>query len=122
MGTSASFAGIQPDRAWRNSRAAAEAHLDGLLIGGRDVAVRLLEPELENETEPMRASIAALVLLLSQEKTAANMVLDAVRDAEGSLQEALGRALVLSNAARLDRILMERFRETHSESEKAVWL
>jgi uncharacterized protein (TIGR02270 family) len=99
-----------------------EAHLDGLLIGGPGVAERLLEPELENDTEPIRAVVAALVLLCSEEDAAINRVLEVTQGAEGPLQEALARALVLSNAARLDGMVMQRFRIAQSDSEKAVWL
>src|SRR5437870_2540108 len=48
-----------------------EAHLDGLLIGGREVAARLLEQELENDMAPTRALVAALVLLGSEEEATA---------------------------------------------------
>jgi uncharacterized protein (TIGR02270 family) len=99
-----------------------EAHLDGLLIGGPEVAKRLLEPELENDTEPMRAVVAALVLLCSEEEAVINRVLAVTQGAEGALQEALARALILSNAARLDQMVLERFREAQSDPEKAVWL
>ena len=99
-----------------------EAHLDGLLIGGRAVAEYLLERELENDTAPTRAVVAALVLLCGEEESVARRVLGAVQDADGPLQEALARALVLSNVARLDWMVLERFRVAQSELEKAVFL
>jgi uncharacterized protein (TIGR02270 family) len=99
-----------------------ESHLDGLLIGGPEVAERLLEPELENDTEPMRAVVAALVLLCSEEDAAINHVLEVSQGAEGALQEALARAPILSNAAQIDQMVLERFRAAQSDPEKAVWL
>ncbi len=99
-----------------------EAHLDGLVVGGRDVAARILEPELQNASEPRRAIVAALALLAAEEEKAARRVIEAVCTAEGPLQKALTRALVLSDLARLDRMLLGRFRETKSEAEKAVFL
>jgi uncharacterized protein (TIGR02270 family) len=99
-----------------------EAHLDGLLLGGREVAERLLDQELENDTAPIRAAVAALVLLCSEEEAAAKRVLGAAQDAEGPLQEALARTLILSNVVRLDWLVLERFREARSEPEKALWL
>jgi uncharacterized protein (TIGR02270 family) len=99
-----------------------EAHLDGLLIGGREVAARLLEQELENDMAPTRALVAALVLLGSEDEATARRVLGVVQDVQGPLQETLARALVLSNVAQLDWMVLARFREAQSESEKALWL
>src|SRR6267142_1727129 len=44
------------------------AHLDGLVVGGRPVAKRTLEPELENASEPNRTIVAALALLFMEEE------------------------------------------------------
>ena len=98
------------------------AHLDGLVVGGRPVAKRTLEPELENASEPNRTIVAALALLFMEEEKRANHVIELVQRTEGPLQEALSRALTLANVTQLDRLLQGRFRESRSDTEKAVFL
>src|SRR2546422_765206 len=98
------------------------AHLDGLVIGARPVAKRMLEPELEKASEPNRTIVAALALLFSEEEKGANRIIEMVQRTEGPLQEALSRALTLANVTQLDRLLLGRFRESRSETEKAVFL
>jgi uncharacterized protein (TIGR02270 family) len=99
-----------------------EAHLDGLVVGGREVAVRVLYPNLQNADEPGRATVTALALLLDGTEETAVRVLDVAQHVEGALQEALARALVLADVAPLDRILLERFRAARLVSQDAVLL
>ena len=47
------------------------AHLDGLVVGGPEVARRLLIPTLDEDVEPTRVRAAALALLLLQNATGA---------------------------------------------------
>src|SRR5262245_22339813 len=98
------------------------AHIDGLVVGGDEVAARLLLPELQNADVPARATVAALALLCGSERGAIARVLDAVQDAAGALQHALTRAVVLSDAHGLDELLVARFADAAGESGKAVWL
>jgi uncharacterized protein (TIGR02270 family) len=99
-----------------------EAHLDGLLVGGRDVAARVLDPELANADEPARATVAALALLLNEEEETAESVIDTSLGNDGPLQAALARALELVSVETLDRMLLERFRASRTEPETAVLL
>ncbi|MCC7155136.1 MAG: TIGR02270 family protein [Bryobacterales bacterium] len=99
-----------------------EAHLDALLVGGPSVAERVLDPELANADEPVRATVAALALLLNEEAESAGRVIDTALHTDGPLQVALARALALASVEPLDRMLLERFRASRTEPERAVLL
>ncbi len=99
-----------------------EAHIDGLVVGGPEVAARILHPELANAEEPARAKVAALALLLSEEAETAACVIDTALHAEGPLQQALARALTLASVEPLDGMLLERFRRSKAEPERAALL
>jgi uncharacterized protein (TIGR02270 family) len=99
-----------------------EAHLDGLVVGGRNVAARLLDSELANADEAGRATVAALALIFSGEEEAAGRVIETTLHAEAPLQQALARALMLARVGLLDRMLLARFRVAGPELQKAILL
>jgi uncharacterized protein (TIGR02270 family) len=99
-----------------------EAHLDGLLIGGREVGLRVLDPELENADEPVRAAVAALALLSTQIERTIGRVIETALQTDGPLQTALARALALAGEGPLDRMLLDRFRASRKDSERALLL
>src|SRR5689334_5531802 len=53
-----------------------EAHLDGLVVGGRAVAEQLLIPELANTDAPARSTVAALALLAGEHDSLPKIVID----------------------------------------------
>jgi uncharacterized protein (TIGR02270 family) len=70
------------------------AHLDGLVLGGKPVADRLLLPALADE--PAVARPAAWVLLAAEDADHFDAVLAALAGAEPPLARALARAMALS--------------------------
>ena len=77
------------------------AHLDGLVVGGPEVARRLLLPTIDDEdAEPTRVRAAALALLLTPGDTGLDAVLTALREAP-LLRRDLARALECSDRPEL---------------------
>ena len=63
------------------------AHLDGLVLGGRRVAERLLAPVLTDD-DPGKVAAAAWALLQAEEADHLELVLEALVKAEGKTQRA----------------------------------
>ena len=99
-----------------------EAHLDALVVGGSEVAARILDPELTNADEVTRATIAALALLSNTDEEDAGRLIDQALQAQGPLQQALTRALVLVNLDMLDRMLVAGFQAAMTDAYKALLL
>jgi uncharacterized protein (TIGR02270 family) len=99
-----------------------EAHLDGLLLGGPEVAVRVLCPNLENADEPGKATVSALALLFDRQDETVIRLLDLLEHAEGPLEGALAKAMVLANVPHLDRLLLDRLRSSRLGPQDAVLL
>ena len=99
-----------------------EAHVDGLIVGGIDVARKILDPELTNGDDPNRALVAALALLFSGGDEIADRVLETAVHAETPLGRTLARALVLASVESIDRSLLNRIRSVAPESQKALLL
>jgi uncharacterized protein (TIGR02270 family) len=97
-----------------------EAHVDGLVVGGPDVAARLLDPNLANADEPAKATIAVLALLSECDTKTAARVLDVLQSSQGPLQEAIARGLVLTNSPLVDRLMLERFRASDLQPQNAI--
>ena len=74
------------------------AHLDGLVVGGRAAAERLLLPALEAD-EPDVAFAAAWALLASEDGDFTGAVVAALGKAEPELAASIGRALMLAPRA-----------------------
>ncbi len=85
------------------------AHIDAILIGGTEVARQVLLPVLHAAKDPVRATVAALALLSNPEGTWVDTVIDAAQKAEGPMQAALIRALVLTDCTQLDSKLQKQF-------------
>ena len=99
-----------------------EAHVDGLVLGGTEVAQRILDPELTNGGEQGRAVVSALALLFSGDDEIANRVLETTLHAETPLDRVLARALVLVNLESIDRGLLTRIRSAVLEPQRALLL
>lgn len=80
------------------------AHLEGLRVGGPRVAERLLLPALSEEEGPMRAASAYALLAADATRWGAS-VLGSLQDASPEERAWLARALALSPAAQVDKLL-----------------
>lgn len=99
------------------------AHIKGLVVGGSAVAERLLATELEETTDPERATVAALAMLESGDRDRWHDVFDALAFADDEeIASAVARALALSEASRFDLALRSEFESASSPREKAVFL
>lgn len=92
------------------------AHIDALLIGGIEVAQRVLLPELYAAKDPFRVTVAALALLSNPQGSWIDEVTRAAQQAQGPAQSALVRALVLTDCAQLDSKLQNQFHESPDDS------
>ena len=99
-----------------------EAHLDALLLGGRQVAEGLLYEELGNTEEPARAKAAALALSFDDSSDTARQILEATLRAEEPLQTALSRAISLANVPHVDAVVLDRFHSATSQPVLAILL
>jgi uncharacterized protein (TIGR02270 family) len=99
-----------------------EAHVDGLIVGGTEVARRILDPELTNGDDPGRATVAALALLFTADQDIAGRIIDTAVRANEPLQQALIRALVLVDLEFMDSILLNRFQTAGVASHRAALL
>lgn len=72
------------------------AHVDGLVLGGRRAADRLLLPALAGD-DPDAAFVAALALLLSEDGALVPQVVQALAKAPPELAAAIGRAFQLAD-------------------------
>lgn len=98
------------------------AHLDGLLIGGPKVAEKLLYPAIKEANDPAQATVAALVLLQTDDRADMYQVFDALKNTKDTQQQALALALTLSERPKLDQVLLNQFEQAQAPEEKAVWL
>jgi len=85
------------------------AHIDALLIGGIEVAQRVLMPELYAAEDSSRVTAATLALLSDPQGLWIDEVTRAVQLTEGHIQTALIRALVLTDCVQLDSKLQNQF-------------
>jgi hypothetical protein len=92
------------------------AHIDALLIGGSEVAQQVLLPELHAAKDPLRVTVAALVLLSDPQGSWIDEVARAAQQAQGPIQSALIRALVLTDCAQLDLKLQNQFHQNPDDS------
>lgn len=81
------------------------ANLEGLALGGPEVAARLALPCLQDD-DGARATVAALVLLARPEGESLATVLAVLRGGEASRTAAMGRALVLSGRPGISQALL----------------
>lgn len=99
-----------------------EANLEGLEIGGKAVAEKLLYPALTQAPDSGYAAAAGLVLLRSGDARDREVVLDAVIATDGEQREGLALALAISEVSAIDHELTQRFSSTRDEAACAVWL
>jgi hypothetical protein len=92
------------------------AHIDALVIGGVEVAQRVLLPELHAPKDPFRVTVVALTLLSDPKGSWIDEATQAAQRAQGPIQNALIRALVLTDSAQLDSKLQDRFRRNPNDS------
>jgi uncharacterized protein (TIGR02270 family) len=98
------------------------AHLDGLVIGGAEVADRLLWPVLRGEREGPR-SAAALAMLLGQQPSAADKLASAFRrTSHADLRSALLTAFKISSRTDLAPLLHKALRPTDPPAAQAAVL
>lgn len=84
-----------------------EAHLDGLLVAGENVAP-MLEPSLSGDDRAAALAAAYVLLAMGRDEFAAK-VLDAFRGAQGPALEGIRDALCLGNVTRVLPQLRELF-------------
>ena len=100
-----------------------QAHLDGLVLGGRAVAERLLQPALEDEVDTEPATIAALALLENGSRDLwQEVVEELIFNEDEDLRLAIGRALALFDAPHFDVALQDACEWARSPLEKAALL
>jgi hypothetical protein len=92
------------------------AHIDALLIGGIEVAQRMLLPELYAGKETFRVTVAALALLSNPQGSWIDEVTRVAQQSQGPTRSALIRALVLTDCAQLDSNLQNQFHQNPADS------
>jgi uncharacterized protein (TIGR02270 family) len=95
------------------------AHLDGLVVGGAEVARGVLLPALQGD-EPRAAAGAAWALLAAEGGDWLPQVLDAFIDGKEDLRPAIRTALELSPRADLDAKLLERLPAAPLEAKREL--
>ena len=99
------------------------AHLDGLILGGRAVAERLLQPALEDEIDTEPATVAALALLESGNRDLwQEVVEEMIFNEDHDLRDAIARALMLFDAPHFDLALQDACEWARSPLEKSALL
>lgn len=79
------------------------AHVDGLVVGGTEVATTLLRPAIEDAgDDPWRVCAAALALLELPQPAFLQPLLDALSDHEGVAAQGIAQALALAERPDLD--------------------
>ena len=86
------------------------AHVDALLIGGPEIARSVLLPALLSAETPARATVAALTLLADTDSAWVDPVIHSMLQAKAPFQDALVRALILSDFPSLDAAVLRYFR------------
>jgi uncharacterized protein (TIGR02270 family) len=94
------------------------AHVDGLVLGGRPVAKRLLLPALEGE-EVMAISAAALALLGAEDADGRQQVLELLTEGAEEIVEGVRRAVELSPREELTPALLKLLPGVQAEDEQA---
>lgn len=96
------------------------AHLDGLVLGGRPVAERLVLPALA-EDDSCRVTAATWVLLQAEDADYFQVVWEALTTTnERPRRQALTRALELSHRADLPQLLLERLHKSEPEVQACI--
>ncbi|MBZ4422590.1 hypothetical protein [Myxococcus sp. RHSTA-1-4] len=95
------------------------AHVEGLRVGGPRVAERLLVPALAEEEGPVRAAAACALLAMDATRWGPS-VLSSLLEAPPEERSWLGRALALSTAAQVDRLLRDALLEAESGLQATV--
>jgi uncharacterized protein (TIGR02270 family) len=96
------------------------AHLDGLVLGGRPVAERLLLPALGDD-DAGRVTAAAWVLLQAEDANHMETVWQALTTAkEASQRRAISRALQLSDRSDLPGFLLDRLPDAEPEVKACI--
>lgn len=95
------------------------AHVDGLSVGGAEVADHLLFSALADPGEPSRVIVAALALLAAGE-SGLQTVLEALHIGDPALRSPLQRALILAESERIDDAIRHDFDQSSDDAWKAI--
>jgi len=100
-----------------------EQHVVGFLTAGEAGAERLLYPELEEMTSPLRTTLAAVMTLRLSQRSTLDELLDFLFVSHDDAQRrALVRGISLHDEPRLELVLREAFERARSPREKAMLL
>src|SRR5688572_13505076 len=98
------------------------AHIDGLVIGGPEVATTLLHPTIEEggDDDPYRVAAAASALLATPQPLVSQPLLDGIAAYEPEIAQAVGDAIALAERSDLDARLQSAWGRADAEAQRVL--